>query len=79
MNSTPSTTSDALDELRSVHGELGLDQVDLLQQVYAIERRHQYEDDPQVRLSEIRQLVTLTVNTAMEHDEVPADSDGEAP
>ena len=63
----------ALDVLREVHGETSADvPFPLVQKIHDIEREYQYEEDPQVRHSRIRTLVTLAV------DEMMKVSDGEA-
>lgn len=65
-------TNHALDVLREVHDAAGSDlPFALVEKVYRIERDRQFDDDPQVRQSEIRTLVTLAVNDLATDDSDP--------
>ena len=66
-------TSHALDVLREVHAESSSDlPFALFEKVYRIESERQFDDDPQVRHSEIRTLVTLAVDDLVkDHSDAP--------
>ena len=64
----------ALDVLREVHAETGSDvPFPLVQKVYELERAHQYDEDPQVRHSAVRVLVTLAVDEMMKGPDAEPD------
>ena len=63
-------TDHALNVLREVHAQTATDvPFSLVQRIHEIEREYQYEDDPQVRHSAIRTLVTLAVDEMMKADD----------
>ena len=72
---TPSDEARAA--LREAYDELGLDiPLRLVEDCYDIERRYQYEDDPDLRLDSIRRAVTVAVEEDLRSSsDTPAGSD----